>query len=51
MVVGAFKVHDKKMEKDKGGSGEGVCKEYMGKEGKGVYRLGLLLQTELVPPI
>lgn len=44
MVVGAFKIQDKKMGKDRGGAGDGVCKEYTGKEGRGVYRLGLLLQ-------
>lgn len=35
------------MEKDKGWLGGGVCKECTGKAGKGIHRLGLLLQIRM----
>ena len=50
MVVGVFKIQDKKTEKDKGQPGEGVCKEYTGKER--VYTdLGCYFKSESVPLI
>lgn len=47
MLAGVFKIQNKKMEKDKGWLGEGVCRECTGKEGKGVHRAGLLLQIRM----
>lgn len=47
MLAGVFKIQNKKMEKDKGWLGEGVCRECTGKAGKGVRRAGLLLQIRM----